>query len=93
MNLVELADVVSASTGLTKTASREAIKTTLDTILKEVRLGGRVSIVGFGAFYQTIRKSRTGRNPQTGEVIKISASRVPRFKAGKDFRDQVKKSR
>jgi DNA-binding protein HU-beta len=61
--------------------------------LREVKRDGRVSIVGFGAFYQAVRKSRVGRNPQTGEVVKIAASRVPRFKAGKDFRDQIKKSR
>jgi len=93
MNLSELVDVVSATTGLAKTTSRDVVKTTLDTISQEVGLGGRVSIIGFGAFYQTVRKSRVGRNPQTGEVIKVSATRVPRFKAGKGFRDQVKKSR
>lgn len=93
MNLAELVDVIAAETRQTKTVSRDIVKTALDTILKEVKRGGRVSIVGFGAFYQAVRKSRVGRNPQTGEVVKIAASRVPRFKAGKDFRDQIKKSR
>ena len=93
MNLAELVDVIAAETGQTKTVSRDIVKTALDTILKEVKRGGRVSIVGFGAFYQAVRKSRVGRNPQTGDVVKIAASRVPRFKAGKDFRDQIKKSR
>jgi len=93
MNLAELVDVIAAQTGQTKVTSRDVVKTALDTILKEVKKGGRVSIVGFGAFYQAVRKSRTGRNPQTGDVVKIAASRVPRFKAGKDFRDQIKKSR
>jgi len=93
MNLAELVDVIAAETSQTKTVSRDIVKTALDTILKEVKRGGRVSIVGFGAFYQAVRKSRVGRNPQTGEVVKIAASRVPRFKAGKDFRDQIKKSR
>jgi len=93
MNLAELVDVIASETNQTKTVSRDIVKTALDTILKEVKRGGRVSIVGFGAFYQAVRKSRVGRNPQTGEVVKIAASRVPRFKAGKDFRDQIKKSR
>jgi DNA-binding protein HU-beta len=93
MNLAELVDVVADRTGQTKTVSRDVVKIALDTILKEVKKGGRVSIVGFGAFYQAVRKSRVGRNPQTGDVVKISASRVPRFKAGKDFRESVKNVR
>lgn len=91
MNLAELVDVVSYKANQTKTVSREVIRATLETILKEVQKGGRVSIVGFGAFYQVTRKARTGRNPQTGETVKIAATKVPRFKAGKDFRDSVKK--
>ena len=93
MNLAELVNVVAERTGQTKTSSREVVKIALDTISKEVQKGGRVSIVGFGAFYQAVRKSRVGRNPQTGEVVKIAATKVPRFRAGKEFRDQVKKSR
>jgi DNA-binding protein HU-beta len=93
MNLAELVDVVSEKTGLAKTSTRDLIKNTLGTILTEVKKGGRVSIVGFGAFYQSTRKARTGRNPQTGETITIACSKVPRFKAGKAFRDTIKKSR
>lgn len=90
MNLAELVDVVAYKTNQTKSISREVVQIALDTILKEVKKGGRVSIVGFGAFYQVVRKARTGRNPQTGEPVNIAATRVPRFKAGKDFRDQIK---
>ena len=91
MNLAELVDVVAYQSGQTKTVSREVIKTTLDVILKEVKQGGRVSVVGFGAFYQALRQPRTGRNPQTGETVEIAAAKVPRFRAGKDFKEQVKK--
>jgi DNA-binding protein HU-beta len=91
MNLAELVDVVSYKSGQSKAVSREVIQTTLNIILKEVAHGGRVSIVGFGAFYQTLREARTGRNPQTGEAVAISSAKVPRFRAGKDFRDQVRK--
>lgn len=91
MNLAELVDIISANTAQTKTVTREIVKAALDTILVEVKRGGRVSIVGFGAFYQVSRKARVGRNPQTGDAVKIAATKVPRFKAGKEFRDQVKK--
>lgn len=91
MNLAELVDVVSYVTGHTKTASREIIKATLDTVTKEVALGGRVSFVGFGAFYRAQRGARVGRNPQTGDSVQISPARVPRFRAGKEFKEQVKK--
>lgn len=93
MNLAELVDVVAARTGQTKTVSRDVIKIALDTILREVKQGGRVSIVGFGAFYQSVRKERIGRNPQTGDVVKIPPSVVPKFRAGKDFREQIKKKK
>jgi len=93
MNLAELVDIISANTAQTKTVTREIVKAALDTILVEVKRGGRVSIVGFGAFYQVARKARVGRNPQTGDAVKIAATKVPRFKAGKEFRDQVKKAR
>lgn len=93
MNLAELVDVVAAKTNETKTRSRLILKTALDVILEEVRQGGRVSIVGFGAFYQARRQPRIGRNPQTGEIVKIASAKVPRFKAGKDFRLQVKHSK
>jgi DNA-binding protein HU-beta len=90
MNVAELVNVVAAKTGQTKTFTRDFIKDTLETILLEVKRGGRVSIVGFGAFYHVNLKARTGRNPQTGEPVTIPATKVPRFKAGKEFRDQVR---
>lgn len=93
MNLQELVDIVADGTGATKTMTRDVIKTALDTILEEVAKGGRVSIVGFGAFYQILRKGRTGRNPQTGEAVKIKPSRAPRFIAGKHFKELVKTAR
>lgn len=90
MNLAELVDVVADKTKHTKTITREIIKESLEAILVEVKRGGRVSIVGFGAFYQVGLKARMGRNPQTGESVTIAATKVPRFKAGKEFRDQVR---
>lgn len=90
MNVAELVDVISERTGETKTKSREILKTALDVITEEVQYGGRVSIVGFGSFFRAERQARIGRNPQTGEIVKISSTSVPRFKAGKDFKEKVK---
>lgn len=93
MNLTELVDVVSDKADLTKGVSRKLIKLTLDTIMKEVKHGGRLTIVGFGAFYSTKRRARMGRNPQTGEEVMIPAACIPRFRPGKEFKDAMKKSR
>ena len=59
-------------------------------IIDEVVAGGKVQLVGFGTFEVSERAARTGRNPQTGETIEIGASKAPKFKAGKAFKDAVK---
>lgn len=90
MNLAELVDVVSYKTKQEEVLTRKMIKTIFETILKEVTKEGRVSIVGFGSFYQVVRKEKMGRNPQTGEAVLIPSCKVPRFRAGKDFKDNVR---
>jgi DNA-binding protein HU-beta len=67
-----------------------ALGTILTAIQKELKKGGTVTLVGFGTFGITKRKARKGRNPQTGEAIKIKAKKVPVFKAGKGLKDAVK---
>jgi DNA-binding protein HU-beta len=62
----------------------------LDTIQGEVKRGKRVTIAGFGTFERGKRKARKGRNPQTGETLKIKASRYPKFRAGSSFKALVK---
>jgi DNA-binding protein HU-beta len=62
---------------------------TLETIKKVVAKGDDVKLVGFGTFSRGKRKARTGRNPQTGAAISIPACKVPRFKAGKEFKEFV----
>jgi len=89
MNLSELSSVVATETGLSKAKSLSFIKKTLNVIATEVKMGGRVSIVGFGAFFQSSRKGRVGRNPQTGQEVVIKDKKVPRFKAGKRFKEEV----
>jgi nucleoid DNA-binding protein len=67
-----------------------AVDATLAAIQKALKKGNTVTLVGFGTFRVSKRKARTGRNPQTGKVIKIAAKKVPVFKAGKGLKDAVK---
>ena len=87
MNKAELVDRVARKTDLTKVQSEQIIDAALDVIAKSVAKGEEVKLVGFGTFSRAARKSRAGRNPKTGTKLVIPAAKVPRFKAGKDFRD------
>lgn len=91
MNKTELITEVSEKTGLTKKDSERAVIATFDSIMNAVEAGEKVQLVGFGSFDAKMRAARTGRNPKTKEEINIPASRVPVFKAGKAFKDVVKK--
>ena len=89
MNKGELVDKISAVAGLTKKDSENAINAFVDTIQAALKKGEKVAIAGFGTFDVSNRKERVGRNPQTGEEIKIAASKTPKFKAGKSFKDMM----
>jgi nucleoid DNA-binding protein len=89
MNKAELIDEVAKVTCSKKEAD-EAISATIAAIQKALKKGDSVTLVGFGTFSVSKRKARKGRNPQTGEAIKIAAKKVPVFKAGKNFKDAVK---
>lgn len=90
MNKAELIEKVSRKTALTKSQSEEVLDAALEIITKAVSKGDEVKIVGFGTFTRGSRQARSGRNPKTGTQIAIPATRVPKFKPGKDFRDIVK---
>lgn len=90
MNKAELVEKVSKKTELTKMQSEQVIDAALDVITKAVAKGDEVKLVGFGTFSRAVRKSRAGRNPKTGTKLVIPAAKVPKFKAGKDFRDLCK---
>jgi DNA-binding protein HU-beta len=79
----ELIEAVAGAAEITKAAAGAAIGCLLDTIAAQINKGGKVTLVGFGTFSQKVRKARTGRNPQTGEAIKIAASKSMGFKASK----------
>lgn len=91
MNKAELIAAVAEKTGMSKKDSESAVNATLDTIKDTVEAGEKVQLVGFGGFDVKKRDARIGRNPKTKEEIKIPASRVPVFKAGKAFKDAVDK--
>lgn len=91
MNKAELINAVAEKTGLSKKDSEKALNATFDTITASLEAGEKVQLVGFGVFDVKERGERVGRNPKTKEEIKISASRVPGFKAGKALKDAVAK--
>ena len=91
MNKAELIAAVAEQTGLSKKDSERAVNATFEAIKTTVEAGEKVQLVGFGAFDVKTRDARIGRNPKTKEEIKILASRVPVFKAGKAFKDAIDK--
>ncbi len=89
MNRKELVDAIADKTGATKKDVDDILSGFIDAVKDELKSGGSVSLVGFGTFKVNARAAREGRNPQTGESIKIAARKVPAFKAGKDLKDSV----
>ena len=89
MNKAELIDAMAAQTELTKKDVEKVLKSFVDVVSAELKKGGKVQLVGFGTFEVAERAAREGRNPATGETMKIDASRTPKFKAGKSLKDIV----
>jgi DNA-binding protein HU-beta len=90
MNKAELIENVAKATRMTKVDAEMCLNACLDTIKKSVKKGEDVTLIGFGTFTRSKRKARMGRNPQTGKEIKIPAMTVPKFRAGREFKDAVK---
>jgi DNA-binding protein HU-beta len=90
MTKAEIVDKMADDAGITKKNAEAALNSFIDSIKKTVKKGQKVSLVGFGTFSLSKRKARKGRNPRTGEAIKIAAAKIPRFSAGKGFKDAVK---
>ena len=87
MNKAQLIEAVAKAAKVTKVDAEMVLNTALDTIKKSVKKGEDVTLIGFGTFTKSKRKARTGRNPQTGKEIKIPAMTVPKFRAGREFKD------
>ncbi|HXI02068.1 MAG TPA: HU family DNA-binding protein [Candidatus Saccharimonadales bacterium] len=89
MNKAELINLIADEADITKAQATAAIGAFVDGVTNSLKKGARVTLVGFGTFSTSKRKARTGRNPQTGEAIKIKAKKVVRFKAGKELDTKV----
>ena len=89
MNKGEFVGAVAGATDMTKADAARAIDAVIDVIKKALKKGDTVSLIGFGTFVVRKRAARTGRNPRTGQTIKIKASKNPSFKAGKALKDAV----
>ncbi len=90
MNKQDLVGFVAEKAGLSKKESDAAVTAVIESITDTLAKGGKVQLVGFGTFETRHREAREGRNPSTGETIKIAAQNVPAFKAGKALKDRVK---
>jgi len=90
MNKAELVAAIAKDLGLTKTDVNRVLDSLVEQVTRTLKKGERVTLVGFGTFIVSRRRTREGRNPQTGEAIKIPGRRVPRFSPGKELKDVVK---
>tara|TARA_B100001093_G_scaffold363782_1_gene348567 strand:- start:784 stop:1056 length:273 start_codon:yes stop_codon:yes gene_type:complete len=89
VNKSELVDAIAEGADISKASAGRALDSALDAVTTSLKNGDPVSLVGFGTFAVKHRAARTGRNPQTGAEIQISAANVPSFKAGKALKDAV----
>jgi DNA-binding protein HU-beta len=89
MNKGELIAKISEDTEVTKTQVNAVLDSFVDAVTKALKGGDKVTLVGFGTFSVSRRLARNGRNPQTGEVIKIKAKKVAKFKAGKELSARI----
>ena len=87
MNKAELVAAIAERTELSKKDAEAAVKAFIDVVADALKKGDKVQMVGFGTFEVVERAEREGRNPQTGETMKIAASKTPKFKAGKALKD------
>ena len=90
MTKEELVNRIAKEAKVTKAQANKAISSFFTGVTTSLKKGKKVSFVGFGTFSVARRKARMGRNPQTGAPIRIAASKVPKFKAGKALKDAVK---
>ena len=91
MNKTELIEAMAKSNKLSKKENEVVLGAFIETVEKALKKGDKVQLVGFGTFEVSKRAARNGRNPQTGETIKIKAAKSPKFKAGKALKDAVNK--
>lgn len=93
MNKLELIETVSSKAEITKAEAQRVVNAVFDAVTEGLVADGKVVLVGFGTFEVRSRTAREGRNPRTGEKIRISASKAPAFKPGKDMKAAVNKKK
>ena len=91
MNKAELIAAIADDAEISKAKAEFALNSAIETIIKAVTKGDKVQLIGFGTFGSGKRAARVGRNPKTGEAIKIAAAKTVKFTAGKAFKDAVNK--
>jgi DNA-binding protein HU-beta len=89
MNKTELIDHIATAADISKAAAGRALDAAVGAVTASLKKGQTVTLVGFGSFYVGKRAARNGRNPRTGETIKIAAAKTPRFRAGKGLKDAI----
>ena len=90
MNKTELISKVTEKSGLSKKDAEKAVNAFIETVTESLKSGNDVQLIGFGSFQVKHRAARDGRNPKTGETLKIAATNVPSFKAGQRLKEAVK---
>jgi len=90
VNKNDLIDAISRHADISKAAAGRALDATMNSIKGSLKKGDIVTLVGFGSFYVGRRTARAGRNPRTGDTIRIQAAKVPKFRAGKALKDELK---
>ena len=90
MNKAELVAALAEKAEVSKKDAEKVLNAFVEAVQEAVKADDKVQLVGFGTFESKTRAAREGKNPQTGEVIKIAACKVPAFKAGKAFKDMLK---
>ena len=91
MNKAELVAAIAEKSELSKKDAEKALKAFTEVVTQELKKGNKIQLVGFGTFEVAKRAAREGRNPQTGETMKIAASVAPKFKAGAALKNEINK--
>ena len=89
MNKADMIEQIAQAAEVSKSAAERAVDALIAAVKSSLKKGEMVTLVGFGTFYDTRRQARAGRNPRTGEALKIAAAKVPKFRAGKALKDAI----
>ena len=89
MNKADMIEHIAQSAEISKLAAERAVDALVGAVKSSLRKGEMVTLVGFGTFYVSKRQARAGRNPRTGEALRIAAAKVPKFRAGKALKDAI----